>query len=183
MIIKYKNWRYIRANCRATYCVGFGQPLDQVWDGNERILTFRDDRTEMDQTSLHNWRRLIRDDKSATTYLSGNRLIFQMRPVVGMEMEKFYKALVGGQIETQRCRQSFNGYPTTFAFNGLPPQLTTGNNNAKKLASAKFYKKVRKQNRSMQGQVFLGELSKALQMIRHPAKSLFDLRGMITFAS
>jgi hypothetical protein len=127
-------------------------------------------------TPLPQWRKLIREHKSASTACSGTRhKVEEYRPTYGAV---FQELRTGSPSD-------LNYYPDTVKYRGNsdPCRVSTlqglvntvvQDDVAKREATKKFYRKVAGLHRELDGSVALGEMRETLRMLRNPAKSLFD---------
>jgi hypothetical protein len=118
------------------------------------------------------WKKRIRDHKSATSSLNGVRWTVERSPTRGSLVQRLR---IGGSDP--------NYYPDTVRYYGYPwPTRVEGSASgsvitdgvAESEANKKFFRKFSSMQKSMEGLVLMGELRETLRMLRNPAKSLFE---------
>lgn len=118
------------------------------------------------------WRKLIKDGRSATTLLSGERIWTDIEPCTVKLVREFKLGTVQSPY--------YRSYPTKFQ--GNPPGTweisdpgtpTIDFSKANSEASKKFYQKVKGLQQSFSGMQWAGELRQTIRMLRNPAANLF----------
>jgi hypothetical protein len=120
--------------------------------------------------NIKGWRELLRDGQSATTTMSGSKIVAKYTPGYG----RFEISKQGLLPTSFYLVEEFGSHRLTSSLPGNPSGLSETKANAE--AMGKFLRKYREKITAFQGGVFLGELAQTLAMIRNPAKGL---RGLV----
>lgn len=119
----------------------------------------------VDSGPVSDYRYRISIGDNATSELFGTKV--DMKLVEGQLAIAYYDPLFGN-INYWYFSQGDLAYSQVSQLGLIGPTSTTADNRAK----AKFIRKCSEAQSALQGQVVLGELTEALNMVRHPARSL-----------
>lgn len=120
--------------------------------------------------NLKDWRELLRDGLSATTSMSGTKVVTRYTPGYG-RFEVSKQGLIATNIYLVEEVGSHKIAPAVPS--GNPASISETKSNAE--AMGRFLRRIREKQAAFQGGVFLGELAQTLALIRNPAKGLRGL--------
>jgi len=152
------------------YCVGPHSLASNMQVSSAVFNTaFTSNRTE--PGAVKDWRKRIREHKSATTSVSGEIYEISQKRAVWTVHQKLTDG-VPGVLYPSTVR--YVGCTLHTRVQGYVPSINIIDGIAEKEATKKFYRKVSATKKSLEGLVFMGEMRETLRMLRNPAKSLFD---------